>query len=309
MKRFACAASLFLVSSSLSDWTRVAIAANRSLEPTVSAGQGNILIAQNRDRFTIAFGNQCSSTSYDLAINYMDMNGQWRTSAWYTFKPGERSRLDVQTGNSIFYYYAKATDGSGRYWGGSDFSLAVSGQTYGARKVNMGSSFVDYTHNLSCTGEAPPYLQPPSTSEARGENYEDIGGGWAGGKAVLYRNGSLIVTGRAASNANNSATYAGIYVVGVDSRGRALFVSDFFRLPTACGRWDPTCSSDTGGSYSMNVSPAIAQYVNRLDVIVSGRDQPSSWQRWRSNIQEAVKTYNDLPPEVKAAMAAAAAGG
>jgi hypothetical protein len=307
LKTLAYAASLLLFLGS--DCNKAATAASKSLEGIPSASQSVTLIAQNRDRFTIAFGNQCSSTSFDLAINYKDIDGQWKTSAWYNFKPGERSRLNVQTANSIFYYYARATDGSGRYWGGSDFSLAVSGQTFGAKQVNMGSSFVDYTQNLSCAGETSPYLQPPATSEARGENYEDIGGGWAGGKAVLYRNGSLIVTGRAVSNANNSATYAGIYVVGVDSRGRALFVSDFFRLPTACGRWDPTCSSDTGGSYSMNLSPAIAQYVNRLDVIVSGRDQPSSWQRWRSNIQEAVKTYNDLPPEVKAAMAAAAAGG
>lgn len=305
-------ASLLIVPLAWEATRPVEALAGTALPPNqyIRSSERDILIAQASDSFTIAFENQCSSTSLDIAINFKNMNDQWETKYWFNFSPGERARLsNVVSRNSIFYYFAKSTDGSGREWRGNDYTATIDGRSYGMKKASMGDRFVNWTQSLSCSGERPPSLRPPTTSEARGESYKDIGGGWAGGTAVLYRNGSLIVNGRAVSNANNSATYAAMFVVGVDSRGRALFVSNLFNLPTACGQWDPTCSSDRSQSFQQSINSDLATYVDRLDVFVTGRDQPGGWQRWRTNIREAVNTWNDLPPEVKAAAAAAAAGG
>jgi hypothetical protein len=142
------------------------------------------------------------------------------------------------------------------------------------------------------------------TGEARGQNYVDMGGGWAGAQATLYRDGLLVIASQAVSNANNSGTRGRVFVVGVDRRGRSLFVSQSFDIPTACGRWD-TCSSDRSQNFQQRISSDIAKYVARLDVYPEDRGGGrSAREAFRVAITESCAAYDDLPVAARAAIAA-----
>ena len=134
------------------------------------------------------------------------------------------------------------------------------------------------------------------------ERYDDIGGGWGGAKATLYRSGLLVIEGRAVSNANNSGTRATVNVVGLDRKGNVLFVSKHLDIPTACGRWD-TCSSDRRGRRDQQISPEIAKFVNRLKIHLSDRQGPSIYSRITRAIRESCSTYDELPVAARAAIA------
>lgn len=170
--------------------------------------------------------------------------------------------------------------------------------------------------NVSCDSRiaeirdtvSPVKFAQPQTNTLSQQKYEDIGGGWAGAEVTLYRNGILVINGKAVSNARNSATRARVFVVGVDQAGNALF-AEGLDLPTACGRWDPSCPSSTGDSKQLQINSLIAKYATGLDIYVEDRNRPNGWERWRSNIKQAYKTYDELPPEVKAAIAAYVGGG
>jgi hypothetical protein len=148
----------------------------------------------------------------------------------------------------------------------------------------------------------PGIFMPEPSAEVVGEEYVDIGGGWAGAKATLYRNGILFIDGRAVSNARHSATRATVNIVGVDRYGRALFVSKHLDIPTACARWD-TCPSDRSKTNQQNISPDLARYVARLNVHVTDRDGPSFYNNVTRNIIQGCRSYQELPPAARAAIA------
>ena len=253
--------------------------------------------------FGIGFFNACQTKTLRIAVSFRESSGGWVDRGMYTFAPGERASLrDVRTSNSIFYYYAESTDGSSVWTSSDQPTLTVGGRTYRPRRATANISSGTYYTTLTCTGEVP-YLPPENSSEVVGERYEDMGGGWGGARATLYRNGLLVIEGRAVSNANTSATRTTVNVVGVDSRGRAIFVSRHLDIPTACGRLD-TCSSDRSGRSDQNISPEIARYVSRLNIHISDRQGSSIYQNITRNITQACNSYDDLPVGVRAAIAA-----
>jgi uncharacterized membrane protein len=109
------------------------------------------LIAQSSN--SISFRNSCSSP-LEVAIYFKNLSGQWETKAWYSFSPDEKARLTgVDTRNRYLYYYAKATDGSGKVWSGNDTRQPISGRLYDMKKFDIGPRTVDYTHTLTCPAE------------------------------------------------------------------------------------------------------------------------------------------------------------
>lgn len=279
-----------------------------SIKITVSAAVvtlSTFLTAQpsRADDFRIGFSNGCHTSTISVAVSWREPNSnEWVDEGWWEFSPGERSLLSgVLTGNRIFYYYAESDDS--RVWGSDDQpALVINGRQYIPRRVQ--GDFSDGRHyvNLTCTGETPIETTP----EVIGERHVDIGGGWGGAKVTLYRNGLLIIEGRAVSNANTSATRATVNVVGVDRNGNALFVSRHLDIPTACGRLDPGCPSDRTGSSEQNISPEIARFVNRLNIHVSDRGGPGFFERTVRAINEACSSYDDLPQRARDAIAAEA---
>ena len=214
-------------------------------------------------------------------------------------------------GNQIFQMSSDGTIRAPR-WGGLCLDIAnpegkgpqngspvLAFQCHGGgnQRWSIGSSG---NSSPSSSGTAPA----ETSSEVVGERYEDMGGGWGGAKATLYRNGVLVIEGRAVSNANNSGTRTTVNVVGVDRRGNALFVSTHLDIPTACGRWDPTCPSDRRGNSTQQINSEVAKYVNRLNIHISDRNGPTVYQNFVRNIREACSSYQELPSSVRMGVAA-----
>lgn len=99
---------------------------------------------------TVSFVNACS-TPFKLAIRFKNLSDQWETKAWFSFSPGERARLTgVETKNRYLYYYAEATDGTGKVWSGNDTNVVIGGRNYSMLKIDTGTQFVNWTETLTC---------------------------------------------------------------------------------------------------------------------------------------------------------------
>jgi uncharacterized membrane protein len=281
----------------------------KKLSSTVITGMALIssstltALPASAEGFNIGFFNACQSKSLNVAVSFKDFSGSWADEGMYNFSPGERARLTgIQTTNRVFYYYAEATDGSLTWRSEDQPTLTVNGSSYKPRKETANVATGNYYVTLTCPGETA-LSAPESSSEVVGESYEDMGGGWGGAKATLYRNGLLVIEGQAVSNANNSGTRTTVNVVGVDRKGNAIFVSQPLDIPTACGRWDPSCPSDRRGRSDQNISPEVAKYVSRLNIHISDRQGPNIYNNFVRNIREACSSYDNLPQGVRAAVA------
>jgi len=196
---------------------------------------------------------------------------------------------------------------------GSDWGIRVlfgNGVVSEIYAVGEVGEFVGNQHVVKASDiyEGHTHPAPGPEHEIRGGvGHTSMGGGWAEASATLYRDGRLIIQTHAVSEAPMSGTYGRVFVVGVDSKGRSIFVSTLFNMPTACSILD-TCSSNRRRNFQQQIDPVIAKYAAKIDVYVEDADGgKSAREAILKIIIETWKTYNDLPPEVKAAIAAAAA--
>ncbi|MDJ1173880.1 tectonin domain-containing protein [Roseofilum capinflatum] len=153
------------------------------------------------------------------------------------------------------------------------------------------------------------YMPPETSSQVNTNNSTRMNGGNSTAKATLYRGGRLVIEGEAIATERTQGVRSTVNVIGTDRRGRVLFVSQSLDIPTACGTWDPGCSSRRSGSSNQNISPEIAKYVSSLQIVFSERGGPTVIQRTTQQIRQACKTYTDLHPLVRAAIASATNGG
>ena len=136
--------------------TAVAIATGLIIFPSPSFSFGEF--SQHRNSFllaqasnSISFKNDCPSP-IKVAIHFKNRAGQWETKAWYSLSAGELARLNgVDTTNRYLYYYAEATDGSGKAWSGNDRTEVVGGRSYNMKKFDTGPQFVNWTQRLTCS--------------------------------------------------------------------------------------------------------------------------------------------------------------
>jgi uncharacterized membrane protein len=94
------------------------------------------------------FTNNCGHP-VELFIHYKDAGGNWRTLGWWKVAAGESTYLGsngtrIKSANSVFYYYAKTSDGSNWVWEG-DQPVSYDGRTYKMRKVTDTSGVNDWS--------------------------------------------------------------------------------------------------------------------------------------------------------------------
>jgi hypothetical protein len=148
-------------------------------------------------------------------------------------------------------------------------------------------------------------ISPETSGTVNGPNKEvSMGGGYAEAEATFYRNGLVVISTHSKSKSWSQGTKGSVFVVGLDTKGRALFVSPVFDIPTACSRAD-TCSSDRRDNVQHNVNAEVAKYIAKVDVYVQDRSGGRSAREAINNtIKESCATYNDLPASAKAGIAA-----
>lgn len=144
-------------------------------------------------------------------------------------------------------------------------------------------------------------LANASFADVTGHKEESMQGGYAETTATLYKNGLLVLETHAKSNTPHKGVTAGTFVVGVDAKGRALYISPYFDIPTACGTWDPSpgCSSNVRKNRQDNMSENFAAIIERVEVFVDSRKR-DDWSIWQANVKKACELANDLPTPLKA---------
>jgi hypothetical protein len=150
---------------------------------------------------------------------------------------------------------------------------------------------------------AQSMLSPELSGTVISSKKKSMGGGYGEAKATLYRNGLLVVESHAVSSSYTQGTRAQVLVVGSDARGRALFVSPVFKVPTACSKPD-TCSSDRRDIHRYTVNPEVARYISTIQVYVKDGGTSSLRDSIRTSIVNACGAYDDLPAGAKAGLAA-----
>jgi hypothetical protein len=151
--------------------------------------------------------------------------------------------------------------------------------------------------------EASNTLAPETSGIVKGDNNKkSMGGGYAEAEATFYRNGLTVIATHSVSNSWAQGTKGSVFVVGSDSKGRALFASPVLDIPTACSKPDP-CSSNRRDTVQYQVNSELAKYVAKIDVYVQDRGTTSLRQSINRTITQTCGTYDDLPPAAKAGIA------
>lgn len=91
----------------------------------------------------ITFNNECNH-SVRILVHHADGYRNWHPHAWFYFKAyesgsfisNENVRL-TQSDDHELYFYAEATDGSGKYWEGDDTYVVWEGIRYGLTKAKQ----------------------------------------------------------------------------------------------------------------------------------------------------------------------------
>jgi hypothetical protein len=147
-------------------------------------------------------------------------------------------------------------------------------------------------------------ISPETSGTVNGPNKEvSMGGGYAEAEATFYRNGLVVISTHSKSKSWSQGTKGSVFVVGSDTKGRNLFVSPVFDIPTACSRAD-SCSSDRRDNVQYQVNSEVAKYITKVDIYVQDRSGGRSVREAINNtIKESCATYNDLPASAKAGIA------
>ena len=167
-------------------------------------------------------------------------------------------------------------------------------------------SHPDQEWKIEAVGDSPSSsgILPQETSgTVKGpNNRKSMGGGYAEAEGTFYRNGLAVIETHSVSSSLTQGTKGSVFVVGSDSKGRALFASPVFEMPTACSKVD-TCSSNRRDTIQHQVNSELAKYVAKLDVYVQDRGTSSLRQSINTTITQTCGTYDDLPPAAKAGIA------
>jgi hypothetical protein len=149
-------------------------------------------------------------------------------------------------------------------------------------------------------------------SEVRVHESQDVGNqNHVDVDCVLYSNGVLVTSTLSKSSHWTEALRAKVFSVLYDSAGRALWVSQFHECRTACAKGDWSCSSTKTDAFQENIPEVVALTITGIDIYEFDGDGRNWRDQWVGNVKEAIaagkEIYDSVPPEVKAAIAAALA--
>lgn len=245
------------------------------------------LVAQANN--TISFRNACSSP-FRLAIHFKNLSGQWETKAWFSFASGERARLTgVDTNNRNVYYYAEATDGSGKIWSGNDTSQVIGGRSYSMKKFDIGPEATNWTQTLTCPDQQlistlrriPPKYQPVPTQDYVTFSYDPtrLEIGIRIGSAVLRNEIEKIPEQRLKYTDYNRHTAKWFKYRGIDVPGKQVLVGFRYRYEKLENRPWPLSGRFTVYDNAADVEAGLNLFVRdkKIDGDVRVRNVVADW--------------------------------
>eukprot|EP00921_Rhytidocystis_pertsovi_P018580 GHVQ01029418.1.p1 GENE.GHVQ01029418.1~~GHVQ01029418.1.p1 ORF type:complete len:141 (+),score=14.52 GHVQ01029418.1:310-732(+) len=111
----------------------------------------NMSITTTQAAYNFKLTNSCSSP-VQVAIHYRNQHKVWSSMGWWHYEADESAFLSaggnrLESTNSIWYWYAEATDNSGERWTGPH-DIEVNGKVYPMRKSRDTEGHNDWT--LTC---------------------------------------------------------------------------------------------------------------------------------------------------------------
>ena len=99
----------------------------------------------------VVLHNDCDSV-VQVALRYKSSSSQWVTTSWHHFAPNAKVRLNLNTSNRTFYYYARGDAG---VWRGSrsdraDRTYTVSGKRLRFQMAKFTKSGDNFRFALHC---------------------------------------------------------------------------------------------------------------------------------------------------------------
>jgi hypothetical protein len=192
---------------------------------------------------------------------------------WNAGTTGKQGNVLIMQGDGNLVIYAPS---SSPVWNsktqGANARLSM--QDDGNAVIYTGSSplWATDTGGRSCGSSV---LSPEQGGTVNGpNNKKSMGGGYAEAQATFYRSGLTVIETHSVSTSWSQGTRGSVFIVGSDRKGRALFVSPLFNIPTACSKPD-TCSSNRRDTIQHKVNSEVAKYITKIDVYVQDRGTTS----------------------------------
>ena len=94
--------------------------------------------------------NKCDQAIKAAVYYFAGSEGskRWETKGWFYIESGHIKHI-VDTPNTFIYFYAESRKGRPLFWAGDQYRY-FNGSRYGFFKVDMGSSFIDFTQSFTC---------------------------------------------------------------------------------------------------------------------------------------------------------------
>ncbi len=236
------------------------------------------------------FKNNCINP-VRLAIRYQNVNNQWRSIGWWKVNFGQQITLKHQnyplrSNNSIWYFFAEATDGSGRQWKGNH-NINVNGENYGMleRKVQNGQ---DFRFGVNCdNAQLLPPIEHQQLTELQNHRRAKT-------NIRLSRNGFLEAKTRVWTAAHYQGFHGGGVVFFRDGNGNTIGFAETPQIGVD-GLYVPGLVSDRTVIWSHNIGRETARKTRSIHIehTVNPKNQ------FHARIQDLVNIINQLCPNRK----------
>lgn len=116
--------------------------------------------------------------------------------------------------------------------------------------------------------------------------------------ATLFRDGLTVVETYTKNKSWNRGLRGHVFVIMVDSQGRAVWATKEFKCTTRCSRTDPSCPSRGDDTFRVNIPEKIAAVVTSLDIVQDDRRSENSiLDNLKRILKGTLEAYND--PEIQ----------
>ncbi|EDP94237.1 DUF1036 domain-containing protein [Kordia algicida OT-1] len=122
--------------------------------------------------YRLKFRNKCIKP-IKVLIRYLDFNNKWVSKGWWTIDTNKTVYVE-DSPNSIFYYYAKTTDGK-LVWSDNDNMRDYKGTKYGFRKLEKSNQdYGSWISNITCTNQTNSQTTTTQTTSTSTTNTRDV---------------------------------------------------------------------------------------------------------------------------------------
>jgi hypothetical protein len=117
---------------------------------------------------------------------------------------------------------------------------------------------------------------------------------WIKTDATLYSNGKLMISCYTRCHHLTEGLHGRVYVVCVDAKGNAIWVTELDKCTTRGSIGDPFTPSAGTNNFNHDVPPAVAKATKTLDIYQGTKDLNKAYEKMIENIKKFLKDVKDI---------------